>query len=359
MHFLKSPAAMTAATLALASLGGSLAAAAALPLAWMIGALVATGTAAMAGLRPAVPPRLRNAMIMVLGIMLGGAFTPEILERAGQWAASLAGLALCLTAGTAVAVLLVRRFTELDGTTAYFTAMPGGLSEMVAAGADFGGDDRTISLVHSVRIMLVVLSIPLWSGLLADPAGGMAAARSAAAGGLAMPPAETLLLLLAFAGTPLARLARLPAPELTGPMLVSAALHLSGIVTAQPPAFLVAAAQVVVGGSIGCRLVGLRFRHFFRACGIAVLVTGVMAVADVLTALLMNAATGLPLPALILAYAPAGFAEMTLVALTLKVDTAFVATHQIFRISLVVAVAPLVYGLFTRHRAARSMMPGD
>jgi uncharacterized protein len=362
MRLPRTPAAVAPATLSLAAAGGLIAWTASLPLAWMIGSLSATGAAAMIGLRPDIPGRLRNAMIMVLGIMLGSAFTPEILERAGQWAASLAGLAVCLTAGATMAALLVRRFTGLDAPTAYFTAMPGGLSEMIAAGSGFGGDDRTISLVHSARIMLVVLSIPLWSGLLtADPGGGMAAAGGspAAPAAAALPPAETLLLVLAFAGAPLARLARLPAPELTGPMLASAALHLSGLVSGQPPGPLVAVAQVVVGAAIGCRLVGINLRLFLRACGIAVLVTAVMGTADVLTALALNAATGLPLSELILAYAPAGFAEMTLVALTLKVDTAFVATHHIFRIGFVVAVAPLVYGLLARIGSSRGMMPGD
>jgi membrane AbrB-like protein len=363
MRLLKTPAAITAATLLFAAAGGALAWAVSLPLAWMIGPLVVTAAVAMIGLRPMVPGRLRNAMTMVLGVMLGSAFTPDILDHASRWAASLAGLAVCLTAGATAAALLVRRFTRLDAPTAYFTAMPGGLNEMIAAGADSGGDDRTISLVHSARIMLVVLSIPLWSGLLpADPGGGGAAfGPPVPAGSMVMTasPLEALLLVLALAGAPVARLARLPASELTGPMLVSAALHLSGAVDGQPPGLLVTLAQVVVGASIGCRLAGLNLRLFLRACGIAVLVTAVMATTGILTAFALNAATGLPLPALILAYAPAGFAEMTLVALTLGVDTAFVATHHIFRIGFVVAVAPLVYGLLARRRTARDMMPGD
>ena len=46
-------------------------------------------------------------------------------------------------------------------------------------------------------------------------------------------------------------------------------------------------------------------------------------------------------------YAPGGLAEMSLIALSLGIETAFVATHHVIRIGLIVVVAPLV---FTRIR---------
>jgi uncharacterized membrane protein AbrB (regulator of aidB expression) len=75
-----------AGTIALGGLGGALAAWAGLPLAWMIGAMLATTAGAMAGLPLAVPPVLRSLFVVVLGVMLGSSFTPAILDRLGEWA---------------------------------------------------------------------------------------------------------------------------------------------------------------------------------------------------------------------------------------------------------------------------------
>src|SRR3546814_5702401 len=47
-----------------------------------------------------------------------------------------------------------------DSVTAFFSAAPGGLSEMVVVGSQFGGDERIISLTHTSRILLVVLALP-------------------------------------------------------------------------------------------------------------------------------------------------------------------------------------------------------
>nr|MDJ0895189.1 AbrB family transcriptional regulator [Alphaproteobacteria bacterium] len=59
---------------------------------------------------------------------------------------------------------------------------------------------------------------------------------------------------------------------------------------------------------------------------------------------------GVDLAGLVLAYSPGGVAEMTLVALGLSIDVAFVSTHHLVRISLLVVVAPLVYRLLIAPR---------
>src|SRR3546814_2612104 len=60
-----------------------------------------------------------------------------------------------------------------------------------------------------------------------------------------------------IAGFVAARLARVPAAAILGPMLFSAGLHMTGVTDAKPPTELVNAAQVVVGTTIGCRFAGV------------------------------------------------------------------------------------------------------
>jgi uncharacterized protein len=55
----------------------------------------------------------------------------------------------------------------------------------------------------------------------------------------------------------------------------------------------------------------------------------------------MSDRSGLPLGLLMLAYAPGGLAEMSIVALALHYEVAFVAAHHVARISVVVLCAPL------------------
>ena len=89
----------------------------------------------------------------------GASFTPEILEKAREWPLTIGCLLLYLGLLVGVLFLYFHRIVGLDPPTAYFSATPGGLSEMVITGAAMGADDRTIALIHTSRVLLVVLII--------------------------------------------------------------------------------------------------------------------------------------------------------------------------------------------------------
>lgn len=341
-----------AGALALGAAGGTLADWAGLPLAWMIGAMLATTAGAMAGLPIAVPPALRSLFVVVLGVMLGSSFTPAILDRLGEWAVSLSALTVYIALSGAAGLLVFRRLAGYDRVTAYFSAMPGGLSEMVLVGTAMGGDARVISLTHAARILLIVLVLPFaFQWLL----GYHPAARSDFGAAVSELTARDLALLglCGVAGAFGARALRVPAAAVVGPMILSAVVHLAGWTAAPPPDLLVAAAQVVVGTSIGCRFAGVGLSFVLRIAAAAAAVTLAMVIVTLLVAGALHGITGLPTDALVLAFAPGGLAEMSLIALALSMDAAFVATHHIVRIFLIVVLAPLAFRL-TGRRAAES-----
>jgi membrane AbrB-like protein len=294
-----------------------------------------------------MPVGLRSGFVVVLGIMLGSRFSPEILERLGDWALSLSMLLVYTAAGGGAGYLYFRRLVGYDRITAYFAAMPGGLTEMVLVGGAMGGDARTISMTHGARILLVVLALPFAFQLVLgyDPA-----TKPAAGPTLAAAPVQDLVILAfcGIAGFLAARAMRLPAAPIVGPMVASAAVHLAGWTSAQPPVELVAVAQIVVGSAIGCRFAGVAFATIARAVLAAAGGTVVLVAVTLLIATALHAATGLPASALILAFSPGGLAEMSLIAIALSMDAAFVATHHIVRIFLIVVLAPLVFRLLGR-----------
>ena len=331
-------------TLVIGTAGGALFAWLNLPLAWMLGAMVATTVASLGGARLHVPGPMRSIMVAVIGVLLGASFTPEILHEAREWPLTIGCLALYLGVVVGILFLYFRRIVGLDTPTAYFSAVPGGLSEMVITGAAMGADDRTIALVHSARVLLVVLTIPIWyrfmTGVTTTPAS-----MGPSIGDIEL--AEiTVLGACAVAGAGLGRLVRLPAYRLSGPLLASAAVHATGLSSSAPPWEVVAVAQVVVGSAIGARFTGVPVRRVFGIMAAAVVSTVVMLVATVAFALVLAPATGIDWRSIVLAYAPGGLAEMSLIALSLGIETAFVATHHVLRIGLVVVAAPLVFARF-------------
>jgi hypothetical protein len=355
----KAPAIATAVALGVA--GGAVFYALRLPLPWLLGALSFTTVAALAGMRLGFPQPVRAGMVSILGIMLGSAFSPDTFARASQWLMSISGLGLSIVVTVLLVYTYLRRVGGFGPITAYFTAMPGGINEMTMFGSALGGDERTIALNHALRLVLVVFAIPFWfrfhEGYVPPSIGGEVDSAlttlSAAFTGLGILDAA-MLAACGFGGTVAARLARLPAPTLTGPMILSAAAHLTGLTTSRIPVVLVYAAQVAIGTALGCRFVGVRLRTVSRTIRIGSGATLMMLANTVGCSLAVSAATGMTIPALLLAYAPGGIAEMSLIALALGIDVAFVSTHQLMRILIVILVAPLFFRLMSKGNGAAS-----
>ena len=141
---------------------------------------------------------------------------------------------------------------------------------------------------------------------------------------------------------------RLPALVMFGPIALSAAAHLGGLTETVPPNWVVQTAQLVIGTSLGARFGALPRARLRLALGLAALVTAISLALALGAAMVLHAFVGEPVPAVFLAFAPGGIAEMSLVALSLQVSVVFVSLHHVARIVLSVSVARAMSGLVLR-----------
>ena len=286
----------------------------------------------------AAPIVVRAPMTVVIGVMLGAGFSPSVVESAPKWLPSILGLAAFVVIAGGASVAYFNKVARFDLPTAFFAGMPGGLVEMVILGEEKGGDARTIALVHSARILLVVLALPfvvqMTSGI---PLGARTRFGVSA---LAISWSDELwFLLTALAGVALGRMLRLPARLLVGPMLASATVHATGLSRFVPAVEVVNAAQLVLGAAIGCRFAGSTPREILRILLLALGSTLILLGITLAFAFGISRVSDYGVIPLLLAYSPGGLAEMSLVALALGVETAFVATHHIIRVILVMGAA--------------------
>jgi hypothetical protein len=340
-------------TLLLGAVGGAFFDWLTMPLAWLIGAMIIITVAALAGVPLKPPGRLRNLMIGVLGIMLGSAFTPDIADNAGQWWPSLITLTIFVVVLAGAVAVFLHRVARFDPVTAYFAAAPGSFATMVVMGTEMGGDERNISLIHAIRIMLTVLTIPLWFRFYYGYVPGGAEGIPSLGSIIDFPLRDFAILAACALGFPLAKLVRLPAAALLGPMFLSALVHLTGLTSAQPPSEIVNLSQLVIGTGLGCRFVGLHVKRVMGTMLLSVGVTLFMLALAAAFALTLEYYTGLPFAALWLAFAPGGLAEMTLISLAMGIDTAFVSTHHLARMMFLVFVTPIAFALIRDRLGAK------
>lgn len=332
----------TAVALALAVPAAAVAVWAGLPAGALLGATAAVAAAALRGLGPTVPDPLRNAAFAVIGLSLGAGIGSDILSDIARWPVSLLGLVLTVVAIMAVTGrLLVRGFGFAPGTAALSTS-PGALSWAVALAAEGRGDVRAVVTLQSLRLLLVTLCLPPAIAAIA----GIDAPVAMPGGDVRIAPAVAGALLAAAmaAGWAFERI-RLPAPFLLSGLAASGLAHALGWVQGGLPGALVFAGFAVTGAVIGAR-----FSRIARAdiARLALAGTAATAVAAGLSAAGAGATavlTGVPFAQVWVAYAPGGVEGMAAIGLALGYDPAFVATHHILRILLVIALLPLALRL--------------
>ncbi len=331
-----------AATLAVGAAGGSAFFAFGLPLPWLLGAMIATTLVALAGAPLRASPSVRNLVMVVLGVMLGGTFSPEMISHVANWTTTIGILLVYVAIVAAILFAAYLKFTRFNRPTAFFSAAPGGFGEMVALCGLYGGDMRAVSLVHSVRILMTVFLIALWFKMFEGYVPGGSANVAARLSSIALDDAMILIGcgIVGFAG---ARVLRIPAGPLLGPMAASAVVHLLGLTAAQPPQTLIAASQVVIGASAGCRFTGIRLRDVVGAAAAGALSTAFMLATAASCAYFLAPLVDATFPVLLLAFSPGGLAEMCLISLSLGIDTAFVSTHHSARLIFLVVCLPFVF----------------
>ena len=329
--------------LAIGVLGGLVAYFGGLPLPWMLGPMIANTAAAMLRAPIAGPDQMRLYVIPIIGVMLGSGVTAEIFGLLGTWVLTLLLLPLFLACAAGISYAVYRRFGGYDPVTAFYSAMPGGLNEMLILGAEAGGDERRIALAHAARVLIIIVFVALFFGLvLGVSSGGRGAAPWIGLydiGGRDY----VILGLCAVIGAVLGKRLGLPAAPVFGPMILSGLAHVAGWVTVAPPPLFVIAAQITIGTIIGTRFVGATLAEIRKDIGLSAVASLLMLIAAVGFAEVIIWATGVPLAQAFLAFSPGGLTEMSLLTLAMGQDVTYVSLMHIIRITLVIAIAPFLF----------------
>jgi len=332
------------ATFALGGAGGLLAIAAGLPLAMLLGSMVATAVAPMLGLRffgqrPAVPQKWRFVLVPVIGVAIGAGFPADFLTQARQWWVTLAALVVFIPVAHAFGYGLFRRVGKLSPQTAYYAAMPGGFIESLEMGEKSGADMPLLIMLQFLRLILCIVLIPIAFSIFEGQAVGSSAGMVLGNGAPLAAVDVAVMVAIGALGWFIAAKLGLPAAVLSGPLLLSGLAHATGLTEAAPPGWAVLVTQWVMGTSLGVRLAGFSRAQAGLAGVLASVNVTVLLLIALGIALLLSGPVGEPVSAIILAFAPGGVSEMSLVALSLHVSAVYVSMHHLLRIVLAVIFA--------------------
>ncbi len=286
---------------------------------------------------------------------LGGYLQSESLSAlADAWLpvtlVCAATLLLCLAAGD-----LMARVTDVDEPTAALGMVAGGASGIVTMARELGADDRIVAFMQYMRVLLIVLATPLLVALFFPGEHGTAQAVDAARTRSSARRSTGARRSRSPRSAPAsARVARLPAGLLLGPLLLAAGLTLAlpegsfGV-----PPLLRECAFAVIGLQVGLRFTIDTVRQLGRLLAPVLISVVVLVVACFGLAVVLHATTHASLLDAYLATTPGGLYAVLAAAVGTGADTTFVVAVQSLRLLVMVLLAPYAVRLLLHVRVRR------
>jgi membrane AbrB-like protein len=334
-------------TLAFCAASGGLFAWLHTPLPWMLGPLLATAIGRVGGLPLRFLPWGRQAGQLIIATVLGLYFTPDVARQLVNYGVFMVAGALLAIGLGFLSAWILHRLTDTDWPTAYFASIPAGAAEMSVLGERFGARVERVALSQSLRISLIVLTVP--AAIMASGAHGLDVYHTVA---LDIDLSKlALMLALAVAGGALLNRLRIPNAWMLGPLFVSIALTVTDTHLSAIPGPLSNLGQVL----IGCAL-GSRFERSFMLSAPRFLFAVLLSVAAALAvafsfALLFAWLLQLPIPTMLLALTPGGIAEICITAKVLQLGVPMVTAFHVVRLLILVTSSGAIFRWLTKSEA--------
>lgn len=313
-----------------------------LPLPWLLGPLTVALVLTLGGHPPAQPKFLVQPVRALLGVAVGGSFTPALVEKLGGMTGSILLMIPYMVIATLLGIMMLMRFARFDRPTAFFASAPGGLADMVMMAEEAGANLRHVTLVQAARLVAIVFLVPFWlqfgEGL---PLGG-AVPKTTHLGELLVVDA-LLIVAIAWIGWRVGERLGLLGASMIGPMLLSGLAHGFGFTTVKVPVELLVFTQLTLGIVIGANFRGVSMRECFTVLSWGFVFAVALVAGAAVFAMLVAKVTGLDATTLLLCYAPGGQNEMAILGLILGLDVAVIALHHFVRVFMVIIGAQVVF----------------
>jgi membrane AbrB-like protein len=297
--------------------------------------------------RIGVPPPAMTAAQAVVGVSMGALVDLGTLRAvAANWLpvllVTLGTLLLSLLAG-----LVLRLQPGISPVTGAFALIAGGASGIIVMARELGADERMVAVLQYLRVLLIVVLMPVVAtGLYGAAPGSGSGAGDDGPGWLV-----GLLFTVAcgLVGLVAGRWLRLPVAALLGPLLLAAAVDLSGLGRgAQVPVAVGVAAFLVIGLQVGLSFTRDSLATIGRALPLALAVIIGLIVASAGLGAVLAATTGASALDGYLATTPGGLYAVLATATDSGADATFVLAVQVLRLFVMLLSAPLVARVLRR-----------
>lgn len=282
---------------------------------------------------------------LIVGITVGAMVDLPALKAFGSHWVLILSITVATLVISVVSGQVLRLHRGISPVTASFAMIAGGASGMTALAHDLGADDRVVTVIQYLRVLIVLLAMPaiVAIGFRTSDTGELVQSSS---GQLVAVGFVAVAVPLGFL---LGKLLHLPSPGVLGGLVASMSLvAVPGFHDVVIPAWIQSIGFLLIGVQVGLKFTPQSLRLIARILPTAIVLIAVVIAASGGLGLVLAATTDASGLDAYLATTPGGLYAVLATAAATGADVTFVTAVQMLRLLLVLLLAPFIARYLTR-----------
>ena len=318
-----------------------------IPLAWMIGPMVATSIAALKGFQVLMPKLALSSILIILGLHIGNYIDQNLLNQMVNWIWTTIIMFFYIVVSIFVVSKYLQKFSGYNEKTSIFSAAPGALGPLMILAEYEKSDLSQVATAHLIRLIIIITLFPFLIVSL-SPTELLEVKKfdygSQNHWELVLLIIASLIFIFFFDK------AKVPAALLSGSLVASGVLQIFDIASYKLPDASINFCLLILGASVGCRFANKTFKEVANNSFHGLVATLLLVLLGLFAAYIATFFVDTNFLSLILSFCPGGIYEVAVIAIAFDLEPDFVAFHHIIRLLFILFIVPIILRLIEKLR---------
>ncbi len=309
-----------------------------IPLAWMLGPMIITSIAALAGLKVVMPKIALSSILIILGLHIGNYIDQNLFSQMINWIWTSVIMLIYIIVCILIVSKYLQKFSGYGEKASIFSAAPGALGPLMILAENERTDLSQVATSHLIRLIIIITVIPFIivnntgsETLIIDDFDYMGQNHIK----LILLIITSLFFILVFDKI------KVPAALLSGTLFASGLLQITDIASYKLPDASINFCLLILGASVGCRFAEKTVKEIANNSLHSIVATIILVLLGLIAAYVATFFVDTNILTLILSFSPGGIYEVAVIAIAFDLDPDFVAFHHIIRLLFILFTVPI------------------
>ena len=316
-----------------------------IPLAWMLGPMLAISIAALMGVKVVMPKLALSLILIILGLHIGNYIDQNLLSQMKNWIWTSMIMFFYILVSILIVSKYLQKFSGYKEKTSIFSAAPGALGPLLILAEYEKSDLSQVATAHLIRLIIIITLFPFFV-VNFSPTEAMEVEK------FNYMDQNHFDLLILLAGSVLLILIfdkiGVPAALLSGTLVASGILQITEVASYKLPDASINFCLLVLGASVGCRFAEKTVKEIVKNTLHSLVATSLLVILGLIAAYVATFFVSNNFLTLVLSFCPGGIYEVAVMAIAFDLDPNFVAFHHIIRLLIILFMVPTILKIMNK-----------